>query len=78
MKPRITEGRSDATSSYTINAANTNNVNQQQVVNGWATKDLLSVISQQLDDGDPRGRILIFLATLAVCVVGVTTPQTKF
>jgi len=75
MKPKLTEGRIGAMSSYEINAATTDNVNQQQVVNGWATKDLLAVISSQLDDGDPRNRILLFLAVFAVCVIGISSPQ---
>ena len=79
MPPKDTEDRSDAISSYTINTATTDNVYQQQVVNGWVAKDLLDVISRQLDDEDPRERILLFLAVLAVCVIGITAaPQDKF
>ena len=77
MKPKLTEGRPAAIAAYTINAATSDNVYQQQVVNGWATKDLLEVISSQLDNEDPRNRILLFLAVCAVCVIGISTPQSS-
>jgi hypothetical protein len=36
-----------ALSDYEANAANTDNVNQQQVVAAWAAKDLLTVVGRQ-------------------------------
>jgi hypothetical protein len=77
MKPKLTEGRPAAIATYTINAATSDNVYQQQVVNGWAAKDLLEVISSQLDNEDPRNRILLFLAVCAVCVIGVSAPHSS-
>ncbi len=72
-----------------LNAKNTDNVYQQQVVNGWAAKDLLEVQSKQLDalgvavanptyvlpgETDNRPVMLLMWAVIAICWFGVTTP----
>ncbi|MEJ5256309.1 MAG: hypothetical protein WHS89_13270 [Acidimicrobiales bacterium] len=56
---------------------------QQQVVNGWVARDLLTVIARQndallaqgaTDRTDPRPAWLLVIAVLAICWAGLTTP----
>ena len=72
-----------------LNARNTDNVYQQQVVNGWVARDFLELQSRQLDkigrvlarptlivpgETDERPVVLLMLAVLAVCWIGITSP----
>lgn len=74
--------RAAALSDAAANATNTSTVYQQIVANGWASKDLLEVISIQLDSmgsasspvEDPRTQYLLLLGVLAVCWIGITSP----
>ncbi|CCH87979.1 protein of unknown function [Modestobacter italicus] len=54
-----------ALSDYELNEARTEGAPQQQVVNGWVAKDLLTVIAQQQNDSVTDER----LPALAVLVV---------
>lgn len=51
---------------------------QQQVVNGWVARDLLAIISAQLDEqnaaSDRKVPLLLMLGVLALVVIGCTTP----
>lgn len=51
---------------------------QQQVVNGWVARDLLAIISSQLDEqnaaSDRKVPLLLMLGVLALVVIGCTTP----
>ena len=73
-----------------LNAKNSKNVYQQQVVNGWEANDLLEVQSKQLDslgravanptyvlpaESDTRPVQLLMWAVLAICWFGMTTPS---
>lgn len=51
---------------------------QQQVVNGWVARDLLAILSAQLDEqnaaSDRKVPLLLMLGVLALVVIGCTTP----
>ncbi len=75
MRPPDAQSLRDAArSEYTSNSVTSENVYQQQVVAAWGTKDLVEVVSVQLDRQDDRPSVLLFLGILAVCVIGLTEP----
>ena len=56
---------------------------QQEVVNGWVARDLLTVLAKQTNAmlgssqaaaGDPRIPLLLLLLVLAVSLIGATAP----
>ncbi len=58
---------------------------QQQVVNGWVARDLLSIVASQNDEvlqllavptpTDDRPAALLALAVVAICLFGATSPR---
>lgn len=77
--PNANQMRSAATADYEANAQGAENVYQQQVTAMWGTKDMVEVVSRQVEDRRPP--ILIFLGVAAICVMGVTSyvpvPETE-
>jgi hypothetical protein len=69
--PNANHMRSAATADYEANSQSSENVYQQQVVAMWGTKDMVEVVSRQLDDRRPP--ILISLGIAAICVIGITS-----
>lgn len=58
---------------------------QQQVVNGWVARDLLSIVALQNEDlldavavNDDRIPALLVLAVLAICLNGLTSATFRF
>ena len=79
MSPLVTNYDSEIRSvdrSNTLNAAATESAPQQEVVNGWTTIGYLEVIAEQnnaaLEQGERDG-VLIGLAVLALCWIGLTS-----
>jgi hypothetical protein len=68
---------------YESNEASTSGAPQQQVVNGWVARDLLTILAQQTNAvlaasqtsaTDPRVPILLMLLVLALTLYAVTLP----
>jgi Flp pilus assembly protein TadB len=76
------EDRSDDISQalveYELNEARTEGAPQQQVVNGWVAKDLLTIIAEQQNDAadDERIPALAALAVLGVALFTFTASRT--
>jgi hypothetical protein len=74
-----------AMADYKANNASTSSAPQQQVVNGWAAKDLLEVIaraqnaalSPQSAPRDDRIPAELMLCVLGLAVLALTTPHPK-
>jgi hypothetical protein len=75
-----------ALSDYDANNAMADSAPQQEVVNGWVAKDLLTIQAMIQANGqefvvqtpnDPRIEILILLGILALVVMGVTPSVVK-
>lgn len=65
-----------------LNESGADSAPQQQVVNGWVARDLLTAIANaQADDldrePDPRLPVLAALVVLAVCWLGVIRPVSR-
>ncbi|WP_409332600.1 hypothetical protein [Trujillonella humicola] len=81
MAPEESSDRSsDITSAlaeYELNEARTQGAPQQQVVNGWVQKDLLTVIAQQQNDSvtDERLPALAVLAVFGLALHIATSPR---
>ncbi|MGY1813797.1 hypothetical protein [Blastococcus sp. SYSU D00820] len=67
----------EALSDYERNEANTSGAPQQQVVNGWVAKDLLTIIAEQQNESvtDERLPALAGLAVLGLALHIATTPR---
>jgi hypothetical protein len=96
-KPVTVEGVADrsaainsALSDYELNDLTASSAPQQQVVNGWIAKDLLTIIAQQQNDAttrdqqsapvapsDDRIPALAVLLVLGLALALVTTPRTE-
>lgn len=70
-----------ADSNWELNNGNAEGAPQQQVVNGWAAKDLLEIQIQQNNDllglaarQDNRGRLLLMVLTVGVMWIGAWQP----
>ncbi len=70
-----------ALSNWELNNDNAQGAPQQQVVNGWAAKDLLAIQAQQNSDllklaaqQDNRGPLLLMVLVFAVAWVGAWQP----
>lgn len=68
---------------YESNDANTSGAPQQQVVNGWVARDLLTILTQQTNAvlaasqtsaSDPRIPLLLLLLVFAVALHAATLP----
>jgi hypothetical protein len=75
-----------ALADYEANNARTQGAPQQEVVNGWVTKDLLTVLTEQTNAmlatsqssaADPRIPLLLMLFVLAACLHALTAPATR-
>jgi hypothetical protein len=74
-----------AMADYKVNNSSTSSAPQQQVVNGWAAKDLLEVIaraqnaalSPQSSPRDDRVPAELMLCVLGLAVLALTTPRPK-
>ncbi|GAB3318095.1 hypothetical protein GCM10027451_36560 [Geodermatophilus aquaeductus] len=68
---------SQALAEYSLNEARTQGAPQQQVVNGWVAKDLLTIIAEQQNDvaGDERLPALAGLLVLGVALHAFTSPR---
>ena len=68
---------SRALSEYSLNEAMTQGAPQQQVVNGWVAKDLLTIIAEQQNDvaSDERVPALVGLLVLGVALHAFTSPR---
>lgn len=71
---------------YESNNAMTSGAPQQEVVNGWIARDLLTVLTKQTNAmlaasqstaGDPRIPLLLMLLVLAVCLHALTAPPAQ-
>jgi hypothetical protein len=62
---------------YEINEARTEGAPQQQVVNGWVAKDLLTIIAEQQNDvaSDERLPALVGLLVLGAALYTFTSPR---
>jgi hypothetical protein len=62
---------------YELNEARTEGAPQQQVVNGWVAKDLLTIIAEQQNDvaGDERLPALVGLLVLGAALYVFTSPR---
>jgi hypothetical protein len=62
---------------YELNEARTEGAPQQQVVNGWVAKDLLTVIAEQQNDvaSDERLPALVGLLVLGAALYTFTSPR---
>jgi hypothetical protein len=62
---------------YEVNNTRTSGAPQQQVVNGWVAKDLLTIIAEQQDDvaGDERLPALVGLLVLGAALYAFTSPR---
>jgi hypothetical protein len=75
------EDRSDdisqALAEYSLNEARTQGAPQQQVVNGWVAKDLLTIIAEQQNDAasDERMPALAGLLVLGGALFVFTSPR---
>lgn len=70
-----------ASSNWELNNGNAKGAPQQQVVNGWAAKDLLEIQAQQNNDllklaarHDNRGPLLLMMLVFAIAWVGAWQP----
>lgn len=70
---------------FELNNQNAQGAPQQQVVNGWVARDLLSVVAAQQNDliaasasqtPDPRVPALLMLGLFGLALLGGTTPAT--
>jgi hypothetical protein len=81
MAPDSTDHSSDvrsALSSYELNNARTSGAPQQQVVNGWVAKDLLTVIAEEGNaSNDDRVPALVGLLVLGMALFAFTTTGSK-
>ena len=68
---------------FEVNNDNAQGAPQQQVVNGWVARDLLSIVAAQQNDliaaaapesTDPRVPALLTLAVVGLALLGATTP----
>jgi hypothetical protein len=75
---------SQALSDYAANDALTQGAPQQQVVNGWIARDMLTVLAQQINEllevsapaaSDDRIPLLLFVLILAVCWQAAAPPD---
>ena len=70
---------SAALASSSVDNSRAQGAPQQTVVNGWIARDLLAIISKQLDaqqrSSDKRIAPLLMLVVLAVVVLGVTRQE---
>ncbi|MGX5654356.1 hypothetical protein ACWKWC_06235 [Geodermatophilus nigrescens] len=68
---------SRALSEYSLNEAMTQGAPQQQVVNGWVAKDLLTIIAEQQNDvaSDERLPALAGLLVIGVALHAFTSPR---
>jgi hypothetical protein len=68
---------SQALTEYSLNEARTQGAPQQQVVNGWVAKDLLTIIAEQQNDAasDERVPALAGLLVLGVALYVFTSPR---
>jgi hypothetical protein len=75
---------SQALSDYEANDARTEGAPQQQVVNGWIARDMLTVLAQQTNEllevsapaaSDDRLPLLLFVLILAVCWQAAAPPD---
>jgi hypothetical protein len=68
---------SQALTDYSLNEARTQGAPQQQVVNGWVAKDLLTIIAEQQNDAasDERVPALAGLLVLGVALYVFTSPR---
>jgi hypothetical protein len=75
---------SQALSDYATNDARTQGAPQQQVVNGWIARDMLTVLTQQTNEllevsapaaSDQRIPLLLFVLILAVCWQAAAPPD---
>jgi hypothetical protein len=62
---------------YELNEARTEGAPQQQVVNGWVAKDLLTIIAEQQNDvaSDERLPVLVGLLVLGAALYTFTSPR---
>jgi hypothetical protein len=81
MAPDSTDHSGDissALSSYGLNNARTSGAPQQQVVNGWVAKDLLTVNAQEGNaSNDDRVPALVGLLVLGMALFAFTSPGSK-
>jgi hypothetical protein len=81
MAPDSTDHSSDISSalaSYELDNARTSGAPQQQVVNGWVAKDLLTVIAEEGNSSaDDRVPALVGLLVLGTALFAFTTPQVQ-
>jgi hypothetical protein len=77
---------SQALSDYEENDARTSGAPQQQVVNGWIARDMLTVLAQQSNEllevsapaaSDNRVPLLLLVLVLAFCWHAVAPPETR-
>jgi len=81
--PDFSSAISQALSDYDTNNANTESAPQQQVLNGWVAKDLLTVIARAQNAAvsprsaprDDRLPAEMLLAVLGVALIAATTPR---
>jgi hypothetical protein len=68
---------SRALTEYSLNEARTEGAPQQQVVNGWVAKDLLTIIAEQQNDAasDERIPALAGLLVLGAALYVFTSPD---
>jgi hypothetical protein len=66
-----------AISAYELNELRTEGAPQQQVVNGWVAKDLLTIIAEQQNDvsSDERLPALVALLVLGAALYAFTSPR---
>ncbi|MCW2507270.1 MAG: hypothetical protein JWP68_418 [Modestobacter sp.] len=81
MAPDSTDRSADirsALSEYQLNEATTSGAPQQQVVNGWVARDLLTVIAEEGNSSrDGRVPALVGLLVLGIALFAFTTPQVQ-